>query len=243
MLSCSHDTDTTTLFEGEPGLHDLLDNVELKPVAGDARKFNFSILEYETHIREKLNGELKLIYTSVVSLKDKSRQLAVTKTEYYFVQPDGLLSNQVTNVDVGVPGIVSLVQLSAKQQQLRQVQFLKLARRLHEISGRLFPLENGNELSLSIDFAYQVINGVRNKPPQNMDWTYRFRVMKQYEGYPMPERTIPGNVYIIERQEIDPDGNTDHTFIHYSESLGAVSKIIRQSEEYVEETSLVGMEE
>ena len=243
MLSCSRDTDGTILFQGEPGLHNLPSNVEFEPVAGDTGKFNFSTLKYETHVREKLNGESKPIYTSVVSLKDNNKQLAVTKTEYYFVQPNSLLSKQVTNVDVGVPGIVSLVHFSAKQQKPRQVRFLKVARRFHEVSGRLFPLENGNELSLSIDFAYQVIHGAEHNPSQNMDWSYRFRVMKQYEGYALPERSIPGNVYIIERQEIDPDGNMDHTLIHYSESLGAVVKIIRQSEEYVEETSLVGMEE
>jgi len=243
MLSCSRDTDTTVLFEGEPGLSDLPDNVVFEPVAGGALTFNFSTLEYETHIREKSSGESKLIYTSMVSLKDKNKQLAVTKTEYYFVQPEGLLVKQVTDVDVGVPGIVSLVQLSSKRQKPLQIQYLKVARSLREVSGRLFPLENGNELSLSIGFAYQVNNGAGKPLPQNMDWSYRFRVVRQYEGYTLLDRTIPGNVHIIERRETDPNGNVDHTMIHYLEAYGAVVKIIRQSEEIIEETTLIGMED
>ncbi len=243
LLSCSRNSNSLILFQGDPGLYNLPAKVELQQFVGDARPFKLSTLKYENLIREKLTGETKLTYTSLVKLKDQNEQFAVTKTEYFFVQPNGQVSKQVTDVDVGVPGIVSLVQLTTKQQTPQQVQFRKVASRLDNANGRLFPLENGNQLSLAIVFLYQVTQGSTNNTAQEMVWSYRFRIVKHYEGYTLSGKTIPGKVYIIDKHEIDPDGNIDNTLVHYSESLGVVVNTVRQGEKYIDETRLVSMEQ
>ena len=232
-----------TIFQGDPGIHNLPTDLELQRVIGGEKRFNFSTLKLEKHIREKLSGEAKLVYTSLVRLKDKNTQLAVTKTEYYFVQPNGQTSKLVTNVDVGVPDIVSLVHLTTKLQAPQQIQFRKVAKRFDNVNGELFPIKNGNQFSLDIVFSYQMSQGNVNNTAQEMSWSYKFRVVEHYEGYALSNGTIPGNVYIIEKYEIDPDGNVDNTLVHFSESLGVVIKTVHQGDKYIEETRLVTMEE
>jgi hypothetical protein len=231
------------LFQGDPGIHNLPTNLELQRIIGGEKLFNFSTLKYENHIREKLSGEAKLTYTSLARLKDQNEKLAVTKTEYYFVQPNGLASRLVTDVDVGVPGIVSLVHLTTKQQAPQHIQFRKVAKRFENVNGELFPIKNGNQYSLDIVFSYQTTQGGTNYTPQEMSWSYKFRVVEHYEGYTLSSGTIPGNVYIIDKHEIDPDGSIDNTLVHYSESLGVVIKTVRQGDKYIEENRLVSMEE
>ena len=68
-------------------------------------------------------------------------------------------------------------------------------------------------------------------------------MVEHYEGYTLSSGTIPGNVYIIDKHEIDPDGSIDNTLVHYSESLGVVIKTVRQGDKYIEENRLVSMEE
>ena len=70
-------------------------------------------------------------------------------------------------------------------------------------------------------------------------WSYRFRSIGHYEGYTLPNFTIPGKVYIIDRQEIDPEGSIDNVLIHFAESLGAVKKTVRQGKTFIEETRLL----
>jgi len=231
------------IFQGDPGLHNLPANVEFGKITDGAQLFNFSTLKYENHIREILSGKAKIIYTSLVRLKDKNNQLAVTKTEYYFLQPNGLATKQVTDIDVGVPGVVSLVHLSTKQQTLPEVQFRKVARRVIDVNGGLFPLKNGNQLSLTIVFSYQASQGSKHNTAQELSWSYTFRIVEDYEGYMLSNRTIPGKVYVIDKKETDPEGNIDNTLIHFSESLGAVIRTVRQGDGYTEETRLVAMEE
>jgi len=243
MLSCSHNSNTMILFQGDPGIHNLPTNLELQRVIGGEKRFNFSTLKYENHIREKLSGEAKHIYTSLVRLKNQNKKLAVTKTEYYFVQPNGLVTQQVTNVDVGVPGIVSLVHLTTKLQAPQPIQFRKVAKRFDNVDGELFPIKNGNQYSIDIVFSYQMSQGSVNNTAQEMSWSYKFRVVEHYEGYALSKGTIPGNIYIIEKYEIDPDGNVDNTLVHFSESLGVVIKTVHQGDNYIEETRLVTMEE
>ena len=231
------------IFQGDPGIHNLPTYLELQRVIGGEKRFNFSTLKYEKHIREKLSGEAKLTHASLVRLKDKNKQLAVTKTEYYFIQPNGLTSKLVTNVDVGVPGIVSLVHLTTKLQAPQQIQFRKVAKRFDNVNGELFPIKNGNQYSLDLVFLYQTTQGSTNNTAQELSWSYKFRVVEHYEGYELPNGTIPGNVYIIDKHEIDPDGSVDKTLVHYSESLGVVIKTVRQGDKYIEETRLVAIEE
>jgi len=231
------------IFQGDPGIHNLPTSLELQRVIGGDKQFKFSTLRYEKYIHEKLSREAKLTHASLVRLNDKNKQLAVTTTEYYFIQPNGLTSRIVTNVDVGVPGIVSLVHLTTKLQAPQQIQFRKVAKRFDNVNGELFPIKNGNQYSIDIVFSYQMSQGSVNNNAHEMRWSYKFRVVEHYEGYEIPNGTIPGNVYIIDRHEIDPDGSVDKTLVHYSESLGVVIKTVRQGDKYIEETRLVAIEE
>jgi hypothetical protein len=154
------------LFQGDPGIHDLPTDVELQQIVGGAPLSKFSTLKYENHFRKKMSGKTNLTYTSLVNLKGQDKQIAVTNTEYFMVQPDGSVSKQVKDVDVGVPGIVSLVHLTTKQQPPQQIQFRKVVRRFDNVSGRLFPLDKGNQLSFDIVFAYQVTQGSTNNTAQ-----------------------------------------------------------------------------
>ena len=241
MLSCSGDTDSMILFQGDPGIQNLPANVELEQIVGGAPPAKFTTLKYENHFLDKGSGKTNLPYTCSVNLKAHDRQIAVTKTEYFISQPNGGFSKQVTDVDVGVPGIISLVHLTTKQPAPQQIQFRKVFRRFENVNGRLFPLDKGNQLSFNVIFAYQVTRGKTHKSAQEMMWSYRFRIVGHYEGYTLPSYTIPGKVYIIDRQEIDPEGNIDNTLIHFAESLGAVIKTVRQGEKFIEETRLVDM--
>ena len=243
MLSCSGNSDTMILFQGDPGIYDLLTNVELQQIVGGAPLSKFSTLKYENHFREKLSGKTNLTYTSLVNLKEQDKQIAVTKTEYFIIQPNGSVSKQVTDVDVGVPGIVSFVHLTTKQQPPQQIQFRKVARRFDNVNGRLFPLDKGNQLFFNIVFAYQATQGSTNNTAQELSWSYKFRIVEHYEGYTLPNRTIPGKVYVIDKHETDPEGSIDNTLIHFAESLGVVIKTVRQGDSFIEETRLVNMEE
>jgi hypothetical protein len=243
LLSCSPNSDTKVLFQGEPGIQDLPTNVELQQIVGDVPQAKFATLKYENHIREKLSGKTKLTYTSRVNLKEQDKQIAVTKTEYFTIQPNGSVSKQVTDVDVGVPGIVSLVHLTTKQQPPQQIQLRKVVRRIDNVRGRLFPLDKGNQLSFNIVFAYQVTKGRTNNTAQELSWSYRFRILKHYDGSTLPNRTIQGKVYVIDIQEIEPEGIIDNRLIHFAESIGVVIKTVRQEDNFTEETRLVNMEE
>jgi hypothetical protein len=242
MLSCSADIDSMVLFQADPGIQNIPPNVELEQIVGRAPPAQFSRLQYENHLLDKITGKTSLPYTSSVNLKAQDRQIAVTKTEYFISQPDGSFSKQVTDVDVGVPGIISFVYLTTKQSPPRQIQFRKVARRLEEVTGRLFPLDNGSLLSFNIVFAYQVTRGSKTKPAQDLVWSYRFQKIGHYEGYTLPDRTVSGKIYIIARRVIDPEGGIDNTLIHFAESIGAAIKTVRQGEEFIEETRLVSME-
>ena len=90
-------------------------------------------------------------------------------------------------------------------------------------------------------FAYQVTRGKRHQTARELRWSYRFRVLGHYQGYYLPSQTIPGKIYIIDRQETDPEGSVDNTLIHFAESLGVVVKTVRQGENFLEETRLVGL--
>ena len=242
MMSCSADTDSMVLFQADPGIQNIPPNVELEQIAGGAPPAQFSKLQYENHFLDKASGKTNLPWTCSVTLKAHDRQIAVTKTEYFISQPDGSFSKQVTDVDVGVPGIISFVYLTTKQSPPRQIQFRKVARRLENVKGRLFPLDNGSLLSFNIVFAYQVTRGSKTKSAQELVWSYRFQKIGHYEGYTLPGQTVPGKIYIIARQVLDPEGGIDNTLIHFAESIGAVIKTVRQGEEFIEETRLVSME-
>ena len=231
------------LFQGDPGIRDLPNIVGLQQIVGGAPLTKFAILKYENHFREKLSGKTNLTYKSIVNLKEQGQQIAVTKTEYFIIQPNGRVLKQVTDVDVGVPGIFSLVHLTTKQQPPQQIQFRKVARRFDNINGRLFPLDKGNQLSFNIVFAYQATQGSKNNTAQELIWSYKFRIVEHYEGYTLPNRTIPGKVYVIDKHETDPEGNIDNMLIHFAESLGALIKTVRHGDGFIEETSLVNMEE
>ncbi len=82
-----------------------------------------------------------------------------------------------------------------------------------------------------------------NNLARELIWSYRFRVMDIYDGYTLANRNIPGSIYVIDRNEADPEGGVDNALIHYSESLRAVMKIVRDHEDVIEETRLVGIDE
>ena len=239
ILSCSGDAGAPALFQGDPGLQSLPASVNLGPIVGGAPPAAFTSLKYENHYLDKISGKTSLPYTSLAILSAHERQIAVTQTEYFISQPDGSFSKQVTDIDVGIPGIISLVYLTTKQSQPQQVQFRKVVRQLENIAGRLFPLATLNQLSVDVIFAYQVTRGRKHQTARELRWSYRFRVLGHYEGYHAPSATIPGKIYIIDRQEIDPEGSVDNTLIHFAESLGAVVKTVRQGEKFLEETRLV----
>jgi len=242
VLSCSADIDSTILFRGDPGIQDLPTTVDIERIAGGAPSAQFTRLQYENHFLDKVSGKTNRPYTCAVTLKVYDRQIAVTKTEYFILQPDGSFSKQVTDVDVGVPGIISLVYLTTKQSPPRQIQFRKVVRRLENVNGRLFPLDNGGLLSFNAVFAYQVTRGSKTSSAQDLVWSYKFQKMGHYEGYTIPGHTVPGKIYVIARQEVDPEGGVDNTLIHFAESIGAVVKTVRQGEEFIEETRLVNVD-
>ena len=241
MLSCSGDAGAPALFHGDPGIQSLPANVNLEPIVGGAPPVRFITLKYENHFLDKTSGKTNLPYTSLVHLKAHDRQLAVTRSEYFIAQPDGSFSKQVTDVDVGIPGIVSLVYLTTKQLHPEQIQFRKVIRRLENAAGRLFPLTQLNQLSVDVIFAYQVTRDKRHQTARELRWSYRFRVLGNYEGYYLPTQAVSGKIYIIDRQEIDPEGNIDNTLVHFAESLGAAVKTVRQGEKFIEETRLVDL--
>ena len=242
VLSCSADIDSTILFQGDPGIQDLPTIVDIERIAGGAPSAQFTRLHYENHFLDKASGRTNLPWTCSVTLKAHDRQIAVTKTEYFISQPDGSFSKQVTDVDVGVPGIISFVYLTTKQSPPRQIQFRKVARRLEKVNGRLFPLDNGSLLSFSVVFAYQVTRSSKTKSAQELVWSYQFQKIGHYEGYTLQGQRVPGKIYIIARQVLDPEGGLDNTLIHFAESIGAVIKTVRQGKEFIEETRLVSME-
>jgi hypothetical protein len=75
-----------------------------------------------------------------------------------------------------------------------------------------------------------------------LSWSYKFQIVEYYEGYTLPNRTLPGKVYVIDKHAIDPEGSIDNTVIHFAESLGVVIKTVRQGDHFIEETRLVDME-
>jgi hypothetical protein len=241
MLSCSGDASAPALFQGDPGLQTLPANVNPEPIVGGSPPATFATLKYENHFLDKTSGKKNLPYTTLVHLKAHDRQIAVTQSEYFISQPDGSFSKQVRDVEVGIPGIISLVYLTTKQSTPEKIQFRKKIRRLENVAGRLFPLAQLNQLSFDVIFSYQVTRGKTHNAAQELTWSYRFRILGNYEGYYLPSATIPGKVYIIDRQEIDPEGSVDHTLLHFAESLGAVVKTVRQGENFLEETRLVDM--
>jgi hypothetical protein len=241
MVSCSGDPGAPALFQGEPGIQSLPASVNLEPIFGGAPPATFITLKYENHFLDKLTGKTNLPYTSLLALKAHDNQIAVTQSEYFISQPDGSFSKQVTDVDVGVPGILSLIYFTTKLSHPDKIQFRKVIRGFKNVTGRLFPLDKLNQLSFDAIFAYQVTRGRKHQPAQKMMWTYRFRVLGHYQGYYLPTDTITGRIYIIDRQEIDPDGSIDNTLVHFAESLGAVVKTVRQGEQFIEETRLVDL--
>jgi hypothetical protein len=241
MLSCSGDTSAPALFQGDPGLQSLPAHVNLEPVVGGAPPAKFSALKYENHFLDKVSGKTSLPYTSRVNLRAHDNRLIVTQTEYFLSQPDGSFSKQVTDVDVGIAGIISLVYLTTKPSHPEKIQFRKVVRRLENVTGKLFPLDNLNRLSFDVIFAYQVTRGRTHQTAQELMWSYKFRVLGHYEGYYLPNNTIHGKIYIIDRQETDPEGSIDKTLVHFAASLGAVVKTVRQGERFIEETRLVDL--
>ena len=241
MLSCSGDTSAPALFQGDPGLQSLPALVEPEPILGGAPPAGFSALKYENHFLDKISGKTSLPYTSRVNLKAHDTQLTVTQTEYFISQPDGSFSKQVTDVDVGIPGIISLVYLTTKPSHPEKLQFRKVVRRFENVTGRLFPLDKMSQLSFDLICAYQVTRGRTHQTARELKWSYRFRVLGHYQGYHLPTHTIPGKIYIIDRQEIDPEGGIDNTLVHFAASLGAAVKTVRQGERFIEETRLVDL--
>ena len=241
VLSCSADTDTRLLFDGDPGINDLPANVELGQIVGGALPAKFKKLEYENHFLDKVSGKTSIPYTSSVNLEAYKGPVSVTKTEYFILQPNGTLLKQVSDVDVGVPGLISFIHLTTKQSLSRQIQFRKMIRRIENANGMLFPLDKGSLLTFDIVFAYQATQGNKTKSDNELSWAYEFRKIGHYEGYYLPGHSVPGKIYIIARWERDPEGNVDKTLIHFAESIGAVIKTVRQGEDFLEETRLVGM--
>lgn len=242
VMSCSADMDSTILFQGDPGIQDISADFELDRITGGAPSAQFTRLQYENHLLDKTSGKTSLPYTCSVSLMAHDRQIAATKSDFFISQPNGGFAKQVTDVDVGMPGIISFVYLTTKQTSARHIQFRKVARRLENVNGRLFPLDNGSLLSFNIVFAYQVTRGSRTKSAQELVWSYRFQKIGHYEGYSLPGQTVPGKIYIIARQVLDPEGGIDNTVVHFAESIGAAIKTVRQGKEFIEETRLVSME-
>ncbi len=241
MLSCSGDADAPALFQGDPGIQSLPASVSLEPIVGGAPPPRFTTLKYENHFLDKISGKTSRPYTSMVHLKAHDRQTAVTQTEYFISQPDGSFYKQVVDIDVGIPGIISLAYLTTKQSQPVPIQFRKVVRRLENVAGRLFPLAQLNQLSFDVIFAYQVTRGKTHNTAQELKWSYSFRVLGHYEGYYLPAAEVSGKIYIIDRQEIDPEGSVDNTLVHFAESLAAVVKTVRQGEKFLEETRLVDL--
>lgn len=243
MLSCSSGFESAPLFHGDPGIKELPAGLETQQVIGDAPPVKFSTLKYENHIIDKLSGKTSLTNTSIVNLEEKGERLAVIKTDYYVVYPNGNTAKLVTDVDVGVPGIISFAHLTTKHQSPRQIQFRKLVRRFENVTDALFPLDKGSQISFKVAFAYQVTQGGANNPTRELRWSYRFRALDIYEGYTFANGSIPGKIYVIDRYEVDPEGSVDNTLVHYSESLGAAIKTLRENEDIIEETRLVSVDE
>ena len=242
MLSCSSNTESMALFQGDPGIHHLPANLEIQQIMGKAPPTKFSTLKYENHVHDYRSGRERHIYTSIVNLKEQDKHIAVTKTEYFIIQPDGSESKQVTEVDVGVPGIISFIYLTTKHQPPQHIQFKKLVKRFDNVNGRLFPLEKRSKFSVNIIYVCQTTRGSANSPDQELSWSYKFKIIESYDGYSLPGRTLPGKVYVIEKHEIDPDGMVDVALIHFAETPGVVVKTVRQVDNIIEETRLIDME-
>ena len=231
------------VFRGDPEIGHLPAGIDLGPVIDDAPPVGFSTLEYDNLIRDRSSGEQVKTYSYLLGVKDRQNNLALTRTDYFFPRPDGSVIRQVTDVDAGIPGVVSFIQLSRKIQLPEQIQFRKLATGLENVQGRLFPLEKGRQCSFDLSLVSQVSHGNDNGPARETRESYRFRVIGQYDGFALPQLEIPGKVFIIEKNWVDPEGNTDNTLIHYSEELGAVVKSVRRVDDvHEEETVLVGIE-
>jgi hypothetical protein len=159
------------------------------------------------------------------------------------LQPDGSILKQSIDADVGLPGIISFAHRTTKQQSPLQIQFRKVVRRFERISGKLFPLEKGNRLSFDMVCAYQSSQGSSNSADQELIWSYQYEITEVYEGYALPGRAIPGKVFVIDRQEVDPDGGIDNALLHFSEAFGVVLKTVQLGDDYIQETRLVRIED
>jgi hypothetical protein len=243
LILSSCDSNHPLIFLGNPELKYLPAGIEIGIIIDNAPPVGFSTLKFDNHIRDRSSGEKTKTYSYLLGVEDQENQLALTRTDYFFPRPDGSVVRQATDVDAGIPGVVSFIQLSTKIQLPDQIQFRKLATGMENIQGRLFPLEKGRECSFDLSLVTQVSHGDKNGPALEVTESYRFKVIGQYDGFALPQREIPGKVFVIEKSWVDPEGNTDNTLIHFSEELGVVLKSVRQVDDgYEEETVLVGIE-
>lgn len=243
IMGCSRGAEVATLFQGDPGIRDIPPGIELHRIVDAAPPSRFSRMEYESWFRDELSKKERLSYRSSVILKERNHQLAVTQTDYFMLQPDGSVLKQSADADVGLPGIVSFVHLTTKLQSPREIRFRRAVRRFEGISGRLFPLEEGNLLAFDMVCAYQSSRGSSNSAVHELRWSYRYHVKDVYEGYALPGRAVPGKVFVIDRQEVDPDGAVDNTVLHLSEALGVVLKTVGWGVNYIQETRLAKVQE
>ena len=242
MVSCLNYSDTAGLFEGNPGIHHIPADLDLKPIIGGAPEAQFTTLSYENKIRQPSSAQLRRTYTSSIVLAGQEGPLVVTHTEFFMVQPNGSLSKQVADTDVGIPGIVTFIYLTTKHQSPHRIQFRKVVKRIENIDGWLFPLEKGNRLLFDMVMDYQASQGDTHHPVEELRWSYRFHVVDTYQGYDLKDGSLPGNIFVIEKLETGPEGSVEHTSIHYSESIGAAVKSIQKHENVIEEYRLVSMD-
>ena len=156
--------------------------------------------------------------------------LMSTRTHYTF--PNS--SNQVTDWKISASDLFEVVRLSVVKQpsslQLREIHFKKIVTDISNVSGQLFPLQVGNELSFSATWLTQAVKGAPTTNPHEDIYGYRYRVVEELDGYADAEPPVEGRVFVISRTEIHPDGWHDRVELLYSMSLGTTILERREDE-------------
>ena len=240
--ACSNPMSTPPLFENDPDISHILADFNLDVIIAGAPQPDFVSLTYENHISDEQAGKKTRTYTNTVHLERFAKGLSVLRTESYTFQPGGDSALEATRTDVGIPGLISFASLDTKQRHPDRIQLRTLARNIDNLQGRLFPLEEGNELAFDLVCDYQITQRDIHQTPHPLTWRYRFRVVDRYDGSQIDVLEMPGDVFVIERTEWSPDDYSDVTQIHYATELGIVIKTVRHIDAYTEELRLVNME-
>jgi hypothetical protein len=95
--------------------------------------------------------------------------------------------------------------------------------RISEYTGSLFPLKVGNELTFSYTALHQSLPNRKDYADVRYQNHMRYSVLSVNKAFRINDKTVPGNVYLIEGEKSgDGDGGISRRDYYYSDALGWV---------------------